>query len=184
MDIGIIATRYAKALLAYSIENKEEDIVYQEMLALCGSFIKVSRLGQALLNPVLTPQKKEALLIAASMPQDADRTPRVSASLSRFVHLVVERRRSDMMQFIAHSYIRAYRKTKQLINGRLILADHVSEEVKSYLREVIEQKAGGQLDFEVVIDSEIMGGFILEYDTYRLDASLQTQLDQLRRELK
>lgn len=184
MDIGIIATRYAKALLAYATENKQEDTVYNEMLALCGSFAKVPNLGQVLINPVLSPEKKETLLKAASLPQDAQTSSGVSVSLSRFVHLVVEHRRSDMMQFIAHSYVSAYRKAKQLISGRLILAGAVSEDVKSHLREVIEQKSGGQLDFEVVLNPDILGGFVLEYDTYRLDASLRTQLDQLRRELK
>ena len=40
------------------------------------------------------------------------------------------------------------------------------------------------MEFEVCVDEKIEGGFILEYDTYRLDASLRTQLDQIHRELK
>ena len=31
MDIGIISTRYAKTLLRFATDNKEEDRVYQEM---------------------------------------------------------------------------------------------------------------------------------------------------------
>ena len=53
------------------------------------------------------------------------------------------------------------------------------------MRNIIEKKVGTpvNIEFEVEEDPEILGGFILEYDTYRLDASLRTQFNQLRREL-
>ena len=47
MDIGLVSTRYAKALLRFSEENKEESKVYQEMLTLSAAFIKVKALQPA-----------------------------------------------------------------------------------------------------------------------------------------
>ena len=44
MDIGIISIRYAKALLRFAIDNKEEERVYAEMETLAHSFLHIPRL--------------------------------------------------------------------------------------------------------------------------------------------
>ena len=44
MDIGVIAKRYAKALLLFAQEQKAEDTVYQEVLQFIDSYGKVEQL--------------------------------------------------------------------------------------------------------------------------------------------
>ena len=85
MDIGIIAKRYAKSLFAFATENHDEEAVYQAMLTLVNSYQKVEQLHPTLLNPVLTSEKREAILLAASVGK-GEKAP---VSLSRFVQLVV-----------------------------------------------------------------------------------------------
>ena len=51
MDIGIISVRYAKALLQFALENKEEQTVYGEMKTLGETFRAVPALRQALITP-------------------------------------------------------------------------------------------------------------------------------------
>ena len=89
------------------------------------------------------------------------------------------------MPFIAQSYIQIYRKSQKMLSGRLIVPSAIDTKVTNQMRNIIEKKVGTpvNIEFEVEEDPEILGGFILEYDTYRLDASLRTQFNQLRREL-
>ena len=58
MNTGIVASRYAKALLRFAEENQEESRVYQEMLQLRRSFQQVNTLTAALLNPIFSNEKK------------------------------------------------------------------------------------------------------------------------------
>jgi F-type H+-transporting ATPase subunit delta len=44
---------------------------------------------------------------------------------------------------------------------------------------MVQRVVNGQVEFETVIDASIGGGFVLEYDTYRVDASLKTQLQKI-----
>jgi F-type H+-transporting ATPase subunit delta len=88
------------------------------------------------------------------------------------------------MLFIAHSYIKLYREKMKLVVGKLILPTAVSEALKEKLQKLIEAKVNCKMDFQIEEDPTIGGGFILEYDTYRLDASLRTQLKQILKELK
>ena len=67
MDIGVIAKRYAKALLSFAQEEKAEDTVYQEVLQFIDSWEKVDQLAKVLGNPLLpAEQKKQVISQAAS----------------------------------------------------------------------------------------------------------------------
>ena len=178
MDIGIISVRYAKALLRFAKENKEEQLVYAEMETLSQTFLKVQAMQPALLNPILTNDQKNDLLISACVGKGE-----ISKSTKRFIELVTEKKRADLMLFIANAYITLYRKSEGIIKGCLTVSKEISENVKKRLQQIIESKTNNKVEFEVQIDESIKGGFILDYDSYRLDGSLRTQLNELKRAL-
>ncbi len=181
MDIGIVSVRYAKALLRFATENNEAEQVYEEMKRLSGLYIRFPKMQDAMLNPILSDEQKADLLSAACLSESENKP---TASSSRFIQLVTEKKRCGLMLFIAHSYLTLYRKAKNITNGKLVVPVNISAEVSNKLRAIVERKADCQIDFEVLVDSEIEGGFILEYDTYRLDASLKSQMERLHRALK
>ena len=179
MDLGIISMRYAKALLKFAKEQHEDEQVYAEMSTLADTYLRVPALQQAMLNPVLTDTQKEQLLLTAACGKT---TP--SASLSQFIKLLLKKKRADIMLFTAHSYGTLYREQKNIIKGKLVVPTTLSSELVSKLQQMVEAKSQCKVDFQVKEDAAIGGGFILEYDTYRLDASVRTQLAKLKRELK
>ncbi|MBR1387140.1 MAG: F0F1 ATP synthase subunit delta [Alloprevotella sp.] len=178
MDIGVIASRYAKTLLKFATENKEEDAVYEEMHSLSQAFLAQPVLQPTLNNPVVTDQQKIDVLQAAIGGEHA-----CSLSTSKFFELVVGNRRTEQMVFIANAYMSAYLKAKNIVRGKLTLAAPVSESTQERLKKVVEEKVRTNLLFETAIDPDLKGGFILQYDTYRYDASLKAQLARLQREL-
>ena len=88
------------------------------------------------------------------------------------------------MQFMANSYITLYRKQKNIIRGKLTTAVAVSEATELKMKKMVESKTKGTVEFETEVNPNIIGGFVLEYDTYRLDASVQNQLRQVLTQLK
>ncbi len=178
MDIGIISSRYAKTLLRFATENGEEQKVYEEMATLAESFRRVPALQQALLNPVLTAGQKESLLASAA---SGEHQP--TASTHSFLKLVVANKRADLMTFVASTFIELFHREKHIIKGRLVVPAEVSEATAAKLRQMVEARTQSHVEFTTEVNPAIGGGFILEYDTYRLDASLRTQLAELRRNL-
>lgn len=65
MDTGVIAVRYAKALLESAIRLKLEDAIYEEMQTLSTNYIQVPKLRFTIDNPTLGNEKKLALLKTA-----------------------------------------------------------------------------------------------------------------------
>ena len=177
MDIGVISVRYARALLKSATDAKIEDAVYAEMQQLAKSYIEVPQLRFTIDNPMLSKEEKETLLLTAIGPKPSELT-------KVFVKLVLKEDRESVMQFIAHSYVTLYRQQKNIIRGRLITAARVSPATKQKMRQMVESKTNGTVEFETEVNPDIIGGFILEYDTYRMDASVKTKLNSILNTLK
>lgn len=97
--------------------------------------------------------------------------------------MLIKKQRTELVVRIAFSYGTLYREKNHIVRGRLVLPAEVDEKSLIRLREMVEAKASGKVDFEKVVDPSILGGFVLEYDTYRLDASVRGQLSRIREEL-
>ena len=176
MDIGVISVRYARALLKSATDAKIEDVVYAEMQQLAKSYVEVPQLRFTIDNPMLSKDKKEALLLTAVGEKPSDLT-------KTFIKLVLKEDRERVMQFIANSYVTLYRQQKNVIRGRLITAAAVSPATEQKMRQMVEGKTNGTVEFESEVDPDIIGGFILEYDTYRMDASVKTKLNSILTQL-
>ena len=177
MDIGVISVRYARALLKSAVQTKCDDQVYSDMATLAKSFVDVPQLRTTINNPTISQESKRQLLVTACGPSATTLT-------KRFVDLVLKEGRESFMVFIASSYITLYRKQKNIIHGRLITATTVSPETEQKMRSIVESKTQGTVEFLTEVNPDIIGGFILEYDTYRMDASVQSQLRNILNNLK
>ena len=89
-----------------------------------------------------------------------------------------------MIQFMANSYVTLYRKQKNIIRGKLTTAVAVSPAMEQKMRRMVESKTQGTVEFETEVDPDIIGGFILEYDTYRMDSSVKSQLNSILTQLR
>jgi F-type H+-transporting ATPase subunit delta len=176
MDIGVISVRYARALLKSAVEQKLDETVYQEMQLLAKSYVDVPQLRQTIAGPMLAKDKKEELLLTAVGGQPTDLT-------KAFIQLVLREGREPVMQFIANSYVTLYRQQKNVIRGRLITAARVSPDTEQKMRRMVESKTNGTVEFETEVNPDLIGGFILEYDTYRLDASVKSKLNTILNQL-
>ena len=172
MDIGVISVRYARALLKSATDAKIEQQVYAEMQQIAKSYIEVPQLRSTIDNPMLSKDKKQALLLTAAGREPSD-------LMKVFISLVLKEDRESVMQFIANSYVTLYRQQKNVIRGRLITAAAVSPETEQKMRQMVESKTNGTVEFESQVNPDIIGGFILEYDTYRMDASVKTKLNSI-----
>lgn len=179
MNQGIISSRYANALLKFATENKEEAQVYAEMQALSSAYFSVPAFKNILNNPVITAtQKKEIFSAAATIDG------KVSTSTLRFLDLLLEKQREDLMLFIAQSYISAYRQTKNIVESSLTIASTISEKTIEALKNAIRKKTDKNLEFSVHYDASLIGGFVLRYETYKMDASVKTKLANIERNLR
>ena len=166
MYIGVVSMRYAKALLAYADDAKVEDAVYREALLLKDSYAQVPELRQAMDNPVLAPDVKLKLIVEAA-------GGKVTKELERFVRLVLKEKREKFLQF---------RKQKNISIGKLTTAYPVAPEVVERIRKIVVSRTKGTAEFATKVDTSLEGGFIFEIGTYRLDASIASQIRRVKQQ--
>lgn len=176
MDIGVISMRYARALLKSAVQNKCAEQVYDDMTALVKSYEALSNLCTIIDNPMVDIQDKKKLLLTACGSKPEDLT-------SRFVGLVLHEGRETIMLFIASSYITLYRKQKNIIHGKLITATEINPATEAKMKQMVQRRTNSTVEFLTEVDPGIIGGFILEYDTYRMDCSVQSQLRTILKQL-
>lgn len=172
MEIGVISVRYARALLKGATDAHLEDEVYRDMQTLAASFAGVPQLRLTIENPMFPKDSKLSLLIAAS-----GETP--DSLTKSFLGIVLDNGREDVIQFMANSYITLYRKQKNIIRGKLTTAAAVHPATEQKMRSMVESKTNGTVEFETEVNPDIIGGFILKYDTYRMDASVKSKLNSI-----
>lgn len=174
MNTGVISARYAKALLAYAMEQGAEDAVYDSMRELVRTLQEVKEFRTVLRSPQLGPSRRVELICSAMSS---------SPVIQRFVSLVVKEEREDMLIFIAYEYISLYRKAKGIDAVKFVTAKPLDEPTKSRITGLIEGSGNMRAEVEYVVDESIMGGFRMEIASRRIDASVEGQLRRIRKEL-
>lgn len=183
MNTGAISARYAKALFDVAKKHGTEDKVYEEMETIANSFWAVPELKKAMLNPLVKNEERKKLLLSAA---GNDKTP-VSDELSKFIDLVIEHKREAHFQTISLVYQDVYRKHKNIVIGKLTTAiepeSSLVEKMKQLVFQIAKLPADGKVEFETVVDPKIIGGFQLQVGSDLLDASVSSQLQEIRKTL-
>ena len=173
MNTGKISARYAKALFMFAEENNHEELVYNDIKTLSQSFCEVPKLRESLHNPTISKQNKKELLITAAGTQ-------VCAEFNRFVDLVIEHKREEYFQSICLVYQDMYRQKKNIITSTLVTAAPITDAEEDRMRKAVQSVTDGTVEFKKEVDPDLIGGFILNVETYQLDASIKSQLRKIK----
>jgi F-type H+-transporting ATPase subunit delta len=175
MDIGIISSRYAKALMEYAQHTDTEERLYDEVRMLEHSFRRYAGLREALANPILPIREKYTLIITATVGEGE-----TTHEFSRFITLVLRNRREQFLQYICLSFLRLYRAHKHIATVKLITAVQPQRAVWERVRKKARKLLHAQIELRTEVDPSIEGGFIIDLNDYRLDASVATQLKRVK----
>jgi len=156
MNTGLVASRYANALYLFARDNGSIDRVYADVLSLRGSLSD---------NGLLTTA------IEKCCPDTL-----------RFLQFVIDKRRPDLLPFIFVSFENRYRSNKGIVSARLSTASDVTG-MEEKFKDLLKANGYAEVELEKTVDPDILGGFVLQIQDVRLDASLKTQLETLRRTL-
>lgn len=139
------------------------------------------RYAKALLKYVLATGNGEAVYAqvrALLRDPAAVSSVKLEKELADFVALLVRNHRTDYLKFILHSFVRLYDAQTGRQEAVLVTAIPAPD-----FAQIIRDRlcAGRQctLEMEEKVDPELIGGFVLDVDGRRLDASVRTQLRSL-----
>lgn len=176
MNTGPIAHRYAKAALKYAQDTGSGDMIYSQACVLVLRMQEIRQLADAVQkHPEVSLERKLEILESALGEPMAD-------ALRRFVVLVYEHKRIEHFERMLYSFIEQYREANAIMVGKLVTAAPVAG-LKERLQTALSEKTSVSVLLDEETDPEILGGFVLNIDDLRVDASVEGQFRLLRREL-
>lgn len=174
MNDGLIPHRYAKALYKFAAEKGNQGVVYDEMKAVVAAFESNPDLGKVMNNPFLSREDKSRLLLAAAGPAVED-------DFRGFVKLIIDKNCEMFAYSMALAYRDIYRKANSISMVRIITAINMEEPELAKIRDLVRSAFKDRnLEFSYVVDSSIIGGFVIDVDSVRMDASISNEIEKLR----
>ncbi len=174
MSAHSIATRYAKSLIDLAKEEKKlERIVDDSRMFL--SALESRDLVLLLKSPIIKSDKKINILSAIFKGKVDDLT-------LKFINIITRKGREAILSEIVKEVISQFNTLNNISTARLTTASKVDvlivDEIKKKLGD-----GSGKMEIETHTDPAILGGYVLEMGDKLYDASIRSQVNQLRKEL-
>jgi F-type H+-transporting ATPase subunit delta len=139
--------------------------------------LKHRELASMFRSPVITSDKKAAVV-------EALYKGKVSDLSLKYLNLLINKGREPYLAEIAHEYKEICLRFKHITDIKVISAAPLTEAVLAELKEKLTKSSVTDETVQItnVVDESIVGGFILEFDDKRYDASIKSKLDELHRD--
>ncbi len=174
MSVTRIATRYAKSLIDLAIEQGKLEQVSNDVNTLKNA-VKNRDLFLMLKSPIIHADKKNAVL-------DALFQGKIEGLTLAYLHLLVNKGREQYLPEIAAEYIAQYKTLRRITSVRVTTAVPLSDAVLADLQQKLLASGvtSENLEIETKTNPDLIGGFVLEFDNKRYDASVAYKLDELK----
>jgi F-type H+-transporting ATPase subunit delta len=173
-----VAGRYASALFDLAREQRAIDTVSADLDRFDAMLRESPDLQRLVKSPVFTAEEQERAVTAILEKAG------VSSFAGNFIRLVAANRRL----FALPDMIRAYRTLvadhKGIVRAQVTLAEEPSDRVMGDIKSALRDVAKAEVDVDVRIDPNLIGGLIVKMGSRMIDASLRTKLNSIRLAMK
>lgn len=175
MSASKIAYRYAKSLIELAQDQNLLEEVRKDMSTFQDGL--ESRDFVNLLNsPIVKADKKVKIF-------DAIFGGHINDLTQRYFHLIVQKGRESDLPNIANAFVEQYNALKKVTRVQVTVAKAMDDDQLKAIEEKLSasDKTQENVQLDVQIDPEIMGGFILEFEGQKYDESVRSKLTELRK---
>ena len=169
--------QYANGIFAIAKGEGELDRVRTELLEIGRAFSSSNELRDALSNPQLPNDRKDAIITDVLGARASDLT-------RNFVSLLVGMGRAGSLPAVADALADAVAEASNKEVAEIRTAIELDAETISRLITALERKTGKSLEAKVVVDPTVLGGVIAQVGDTVIDGSVRKRLSSLRHALK
>lgn len=176
MSVQRISSRYAKSLIDLAQERESLERIVEDMRHFT-QVCDVRDFHLLLKSPIVKASTKKSVF-ERLFKESYD--PLTIA----FLNIILRKGREMYLEDIANEFVQQYRDIKRIAAVTLTTATKLGDK---QLDEITDMIAASGATYENVelsskVDSDILGGFIIEFDDKLYDASAAHRLDELRKE--
>ena len=175
MSVTKISERYGQSLLELAQESNSLDRVVSDMKVFVET-LENRDLVNLLNSPIVKGDQKIKIFEGIFGAHLSDLT-------KRYFNLIIKKGRESLLPSIAESFVQQYKKLQKISTVTLKVASDISEsqlnEIKSKLAK--SESTDENIELEVIVDPNLIGGFVLELEGTQYDESIRSKIAQLKK---
>ena len=169
------AIRYAKAIYEIADEENFIEETFNDMIRINKLNRDSSDFKNLLSNSIIDNlNKKKAILSLLE---------KKNPITERLLDLLIHNKRVAIISDIASCFIQLYNKNNNIKEAIVITASPIDKDLERKILSQIKIPAAKSINLINLVDSSIIGGFIIRYDGKEYNASVKQNLKNLKTEL-
>ena len=169
-----LAERYAAALVDVALENKQADVVKQELAAFATMVRESADLHAFLSNPSIGRAVKHAAIEQLVARMGASRT------LRNYLFVIVDQRRAGMLIEIEQAFSAILDARQGITQATVTSPSELTADEREELDAALAKLTGKRIQAQFKTDSGLIGGAVVKIGSTIYDGSVRAQLDRLR----
>lgn len=171
---GVIAKRYAKALLGLLSDKKEIESCAAELAELAANFEASADFRQVVADPKLSREAKTQTVGAIAKGLG------LSERVVKFSRYLVSKKRFELIGLVAQRFDAMAQERLGKAKATVKSAFELKEEQIQSLAKQLSDYTQKEVALEVEVDPSILGGAVTQIGSLVLDGSVKNRLNQIR----
>lgn len=170
-----VVSNYANSLLLEAKRQSKEDVAFESVLKFSQLFEKNSILREALCSRIITHGSQCA--IAKSLSQKL----KLDSITLRFLFILIKNARMHLLPDIVSKFGDLLMNSKGIKVIQVVSFEKLNKKEEGFIEKMVKEELNKDVKAEYSVDSSILGGIVVKYDSYILDCSVQGALDRIEK---
>lgn len=167
---------YAQALYSLAVEEKITEEIYEQISLVRHAFADNPELSKILDRPC-SDEKSRFLLIDRCFGE-------FNKHLVNCIKIMSKKRATLSVPDMADEFMKLYRKDNGIEIVNVVTAIPLEKEQADKLKNKIESIIGKKVVLSQSINADILGGVIVRTESFQMDASIKTKLEDVGKQIK
>ena len=169
-----VISRYAKSLIEIAEERNSMDAVVKDVKNILDA-LKTRDFLLLVKSPVVKPSVKQKVM-------DQIFGDKISEITSKFVAILIRKRREKMLPEILEGVLDHYRNIRGITKVKLITAVPADQNlINSLVTALTKSPTINEVDLTTKVNPDLIGGMIIDFGDHLIDASVKHELNLIKK---
>ena len=168
-----VGRRYSKAIFDIAEEKKQVKEIYELLNSAMVLYRTDKEFKNFIRNPLISNEEKKLVLNEIFGKDNRD-------NLNILLY-ILDKGRINCIKYIVAEYLKIYYRKNRILDVRATFTKELTDEQKKKLIDKLSQKTGKEINLEIKIDKNILGGGVIRIGDKIIDGSIRRELDNWKK---
>jgi len=168
-----VGRRYSKAIFEIAEEKNQVKEIYEMLNSAMVLYRTDKEFKNFILNPLIDNEQKKSVLNEIFGKDNSE-------NLNILLY-ILDKGRMNCIKYIVAEYLKIYYRKNRILDVKATFTKELTDEQKKKLIDKLSQKTGKEINLEIKIDKDILGGGIIKIGDKIIDGSIRRELDNWRK---